>query len=78
MFFEAMDLCRTLDLKSNPMDSFHFENNFKRTINCATTRAGMNKRSTQQGCEARSRSRSNFGWLEPEPKTFWWWSRTGA
>jgi len=22
MFFEAMDLCRTLDLNSNPMDSF--------------------------------------------------------
>jgi len=34
MFFEAMDLYRTLTLKSNPMDSSHFENNFKRTINC--------------------------------------------
>ena len=31
-FFEAMDMYRTLDLKLNPMDSFHFENNFKRTI----------------------------------------------
>jgi len=25
MFFEAMDLYRTLDLKFNPMDSSHFE-----------------------------------------------------
>ena len=30
MFFEAMDLYRTLDLKSNPRDSFHFEYNFQR------------------------------------------------
>jgi len=30
MFFEAMDLYRTLDLKCNPMDSSHVENNFKR------------------------------------------------
>jgi len=29
-FFEAMDLYRTLDLKSNAMDTSHFENNFKR------------------------------------------------
>jgi len=43
MFFEAMDLCRTLDLKFNPIDSFHFESNFKRAINCATTRANMNE-----------------------------------
>ena len=43
MFFEAMDLYRTLDLKFNPMDSSHFENNFKRTINCPKTRASMNK-----------------------------------
>jgi len=42
MFFEAMDLYRTLDLKSSPVDSSHFENNFKRTINCPTTRANMN------------------------------------
>jgi len=27
-----MDMYRTLDLQLNPMDSFHFENNFKRTI----------------------------------------------
>ena len=29
MYLEAMDLYRTLDLKFNPMDSYHFENNFK-------------------------------------------------
>jgi len=43
MFLEAMDLYKTLVLKFNPMDSSHFENNFKRTINCPTTRANMNK-----------------------------------
>jgi len=36
-FFEAMDLNRTLDFKSNLMDSFRFENNLKRTINCPIT-----------------------------------------
>jgi len=46
--FEAMDLYRTLDLKSNPMDSSHFENNFKGTINCPATRA--NETSTQKVC----------------------------
>jgi len=34
MFLDAMDLYKTLDLKFNTMDSSHFENNFKRTINC--------------------------------------------
>jgi len=48
MFFEAMDLYRTLDLKSNPMDSSYFENNFKRTINCPETRANMNEPSTHR------------------------------
>jgi len=43
MFFEAMDLYRTLDLKSNPMDSSHIENNFKRTIHCPATPASMNE-----------------------------------
>jgi len=38
-----MDLYRTLDLKSNPMDSSHFENNFKQTMNCPRTRANMNE-----------------------------------
>jgi len=38
-FFEKLDLYRTLDLKSNPMDSCHFENNFKRTINCPAIRS---------------------------------------
>jgi len=33
---------RTLDLKSNPVGSSHFENNFKITINCPATRANMN------------------------------------
>jgi len=45
--FEAIDLYRTLDLKSNPMDSSHFENNFKRIINCPVTRGNMNEPSTQ-------------------------------
>jgi len=43
MFFEAMDLYRTLHLKSNPMDSSHFENNFKRTKNCPVPRTNMNE-----------------------------------
>jgi len=34
MFFESMDLYRTLDLKSNPKNSSHFEMTFKRMINC--------------------------------------------
>jgi len=42
MFFEAMDLHRKLDLKFNPMDSSHFENNFKRTTICPKTPANMN------------------------------------
>jgi len=39
MFFEAVDLYRTLDLMSNPVDSSHFRAycNFKRTINCPAT-----------------------------------------
>jgi len=43
MFFEAMDSHSTLDLKFNPIDSSHFESNFKRTINYPTTRANMNE-----------------------------------
>jgi len=43
-FFEAMDLYyRTLNFKFNPTDSSHFENNFKRTINCPGTRDNMNE-----------------------------------
>jgi len=34
---------RTLDLKFNPVDSSHFESNFKRTKNCLTTRANTNE-----------------------------------
>jgi len=52
MIFEAMGLNRTLDLKTNPVDSSHFEKNFKRTINCPATRANMNETSTQQVCRA--------------------------
>jgi len=33
MFFEAMDLYRMLDLKSNPRNISHLEMKFKRTIN---------------------------------------------
>jgi len=39
---------RTLDMKSNPMDSSHFENNFKRTINCPVNRANMDERSQRR------------------------------
>ena len=45
-----MDVHGTLDLKSNSVDSSHFENNFKRTINCPATRAIMNEPNTQQSC----------------------------
>jgi len=48
MFFEATDLYRTLDLKSNPRDSSHLANNFKQTINCPATRVNMNQPSTQR------------------------------
>ena len=48
MCFEAVDLYRTLDLKSNPMDSSHFENNFKRTIKCPVTRGDTNELSKQR------------------------------
>jgi len=43
-----MDLYRTLDMKFNPMDSSHFENNFKRTIDCPTTWANMNEPSKRR------------------------------
>jgi len=49
MFFEAMDLYRTLDLKSTPVDSSYLENNFKQTINCPASRASMNEPSTGVG-----------------------------
>jgi len=48
MFFEAMDLNRTLHLKSNPMDSSRFPNNFKLTNNCPVTRDNMNEPSKQR------------------------------
>jgi len=38
-----LDLHIALDLKSNPVDSSYFENNFKRTINCPATRTNMNE-----------------------------------
>jgi len=53
-----LDLYIALDLKSNPVDSSHFENNFKRTINCPAARANMNEPSI--------RSRA----VEPDPKQF--------
>ena len=43
----CLDLYRALDLKSNPMGSSHFENNFKRTTNCPATRANMNEPSSR-------------------------------
>jgi len=43
MFFEALDSYRTLDFNSNPINRTHFENNFKRTINCPVTRANTNE-----------------------------------
>jgi len=52
----VLDLYIALDLKSNPMDSFHFENNFKGTINCPATRDNMNEPSI--------RSKA----VEPDPK----------
>ena len=46
-FFEAMDLYRTLAFKSNLMDSSHFENNFKRMVNCPATQANKNEPSKE-------------------------------
>jgi len=43
MFFEPVDLYRTLHLKSNPMDSSHFQNNTKRMKNCPVTASNMNE-----------------------------------
>jgi len=37
-----------LDLKPNPMDSSHFENNFKRTNNCPASQDNMNEPSSQR------------------------------
>jgi len=39
---------RTLDMKSNLVDSSHFENNFKRIINFPVTRVNMNEHSKQR------------------------------
>jgi len=50
MFFEAIDFNRTLDLNFNLMNSFHFESNFKRTINCPTTPANVNEPSKRITC----------------------------
>jgi len=47
MLFEAKDLYRTLDVKSYPMNTSHFENNFKQTINCPATRANTNEPSKE-------------------------------
>jgi len=65
MVFQAMDLYRTLDLHSNPMDSSHVENNFKRTINCPAIRANMNELITQQGCGAAAEAIFG-GWIRSQ------------
>jgi len=48
MFFEAMDLYKTSDLKSDPIDSSQFENNFKQMISYPATWANMNEPSKQR------------------------------
>jgi len=48
MIFEAVDLNITLDLKSNPVNSSYFDNNFKQMINCPATQANMNKHIKQR------------------------------
>jgi len=61
-------LHRTLDLKCNPMDSFTFENNLNDKYCSPATRANVNEPGTQQSCGAWSRS--NFRWLQLEPKNY--------
>jgi len=63
-----LDLYIALDLKFNPMDTSHFENNFKRTISCPATRPDMNQPSIRN--RAVEPDPKNFAWLEPEPKIF--------
>jgi len=48
MFFEAVDLYRTLHLKTNPMDSSHFQNNTKRTKKCPVIGSNMNEPSKRR------------------------------
>jgi len=70
-FFEAMDLYRTFDVKFNPMDSSHFESNFKRTINYPTTRTNMNgpsKRMTYWRYSGDSRIKKVGGTPRPRKK----------
>jgi len=72
MFFEAMYLYRTLDLKFNSMDSFHFESNFKQTINCPKTRANMNgpsKRMTYWPYSGDSRMKNSGGYCWAKEKS---------
>ena len=64
MFLEAMGLYKTVDLKFNPTDSSHFESNFKRTINCPTTRANM--------------SEPINGWLTGVTVAILEWKKSGA
>jgi len=71
MFFEAVDFYRTLDLKFNPMDTSHFESNFKRTTKCATTQANMNepsKRMTYWRCSCDPRMKKGEGTAGPRKK----------
>jgi len=71
MFFEAMELYGILDLKFNPMDSSHFESNFKRKINCPTTRTNTNesfKRITCWRYSGDSRMKKRGGTAGPKKK----------
>jgi len=63
-----LDLYIALDLKFNPTDTSHFENNFKRTINCPVL--GLIRMSLVYATGLWSQTRNNFAWLEPEPKIF--------
>jgi len=74
MLLKALGLYRTLDLKFIPMDSPHFKNTLKRTINCPATRADMNEPGTQQGCGVGVEAIFN-GWSRG-PTSFRWWSRS--
>jgi len=48
MIFEAVDLYITLHLKSNPVDSSHFQNNTKQTKNCPVTGSDMKEPSKRK------------------------------
>jgi len=70
MLFETMDLYRTLNLKSNPVNSSHFENNFKRTINCPATRVNMDEPSEQYSLQFLIMLRWKTSWCA-EAQFYW-------